>query len=123
MRTMLSRRVWLVALALGLAAGCGGGVRPEVVQGWVGRPVTALRQDWGPPTREVEDGANRILIYEEIERRSTGASFQAPRQTSRNDPPESVSQDSYRGPRVYARSYLFWVNREGAIVHVDVRQP
>ena len=51
-----TRRLVGLGLALTLAAGCGGGIRPEVLKGWVGRPAAALEKDWGPATREVPDG-------------------------------------------------------------------
>jgi len=90
----------------------------------VGRPAAALRQEWGPPTREVEDGALRILIYEQLDRQS-GADFQsitAPR-GSRYTAAQTEAIEGYRTLTVYVRSYLFWVNHEGTIVQSEVRQP
>lgn len=117
-----------VTLALGLAAAaCAAGVHPEVLKAWVGRPATALETDWGPPTRETQEGDLRILIYEEIERRSGRTKFDD------QDPSRSrggayglaheAAAEAYKSPRVYVRSYLFWVNREGTIVHSAVRTP
>jgi len=111
-----------LGLAVGLAgAGCSTAIRPEVLKAWIGRPAAALEREWGTPTREVPDGALRILIYEQFEKRS-GSDFQAGagrRAITSSDAPS----ETYRSPTVYARSYLFWVNPEGTIVHSDVRNP
>ena len=63
------RPVALVAglLVLGLAACSRGGIPPEQVQAWAGRPEADLKRAWGTPTREVTDAGQRVLIYEEIE--------------------------------------------------------
>ena len=55
-------------VALGLAACSRGGLSPEQVQAWVGRPATDLVRAWGAPTREVDDAGQRVMIYEEVER-------------------------------------------------------
>lgn len=116
-----------LALALALAAGCAsGGVRPEVLQAWVGRPAAALEKDWGPPTREVRDGETRILVYEEVERKSTKSTFDdadPSRPRGVYGIAQATANEAYRSPTVYVRSYLFWVNREGRIVHAAVRTP
>lgn len=124
---MLPPRAWLaVALVVGLGAGCASSVvRPEVLQGWVGRPAAALRQEWGLPTREIPDGARRILVYEQLEKRS-GSDFQSTPSSARQSglsPAQALANEIYRNPTVYVRSYLFWVDAQDAIVHVDIRQP
>lgn len=122
------RRPALAALALlGLAGGCSSGaLRPADLQAWVGRPAATLERDWGPATREVEDGALRLLIYEQLERRSA-SDFQKDDQARQTRGTYGAAQalaiEAARGPTVYARSYLFWVSREGAIVRADVREP
>jgi hypothetical protein len=130
MRDAMARRGRLVGLGLAVAlvAGCGGGVRPEVLKGWVGRPAASLEKDWGPATREVPDGDLRILVYEEVERqrtRSTAFDQQDPGGYSRDihHQAQRAAQEAYHAPRVYVRSYLFWVDREGKIVHSMVRTP
>ena len=67
------RRTALVAavIALGLAACSRGGLPPEQVQAWVGKPAGDLVRAWGAPTREVEDAGQRVMIYEEVERNQT----------------------------------------------------
>ncbi len=39
------------------------------------------------------------------------------------DQASRLAQEAYRTLRVYVRAYLFWVNREGRIVHAAVRTP
>jgi hypothetical protein len=110
-------------VALALAAGCSHEVRPEVLQAWVGKPADALRKDWGPATREIQDGETRILVYEQFERR-TSDDFTTRRANVRNTYGLAQEQaDPLRSPTVYARAYVFWVNREGVIVQSGVRQP
>ncbi len=117
------------ALALTLAAGCAsGGLRPEVLQRWIGRPA-ALEKDWGTATPEVPDGERRIPISKEVEQRSGRSGF------DNADPARSrggganhlaaheAANQAYRTPTVYVRSTLFWVNHEGTIVHSAVRTP
>jgi hypothetical protein len=123
-----TRRLVGLGLALALAAGCGGGIRPEVLKGWVGRPAASLEKDWGPATREVPDGDLRILVYEEVERQRTGPNTQFDYQdpyASRDihHQAQKAAEEAYRAPRVYVRSYLFWVDREGKIVHTAIRTP
>ncbi|SRR5581483_572471 len=126
---MSSARV-AVAIGLGLLlAGCASGIRPEVLARWVGRPAAALEQEWGPPTREVPDGDNRILIYEEVERRSSqrgGFEEQDPsnsRYAGAYERAARAAEEAYHAPRVYVRSYLFWVKPDGTIAHTAVRTP
>jgi hypothetical protein len=112
-----------------LLAGCGGGIHPEALKAWVGRPAASLEKDWGPATREVPDGDLRILVYEEVERQRTGKSSEFDQQ----DPgayskdihhqAQQAAREAYHAPRVYVRSYLFWVDREGKIVNSMVRTP
>jgi hypothetical protein len=118
-----------LGLVVALAAGCGGGIRPEVLKGWVGRPAASLEKDWGAPTREVPDGDLRIMVYEEVEKQRTGNAGlfdqQDPGGYSRDIHHEAqkAAERAYHAPRVYVRSYLFWVDREGKIVHTAVRTP
>jgi hypothetical protein len=94
-----------------------------VLQGWVGKPADALRQDWGPATREIQDGETRILVYEQFER-NTSDDFTTQRPNARNTYGRAQEQaDALRSPTVYARAYVFWVNREGIIVQSGVRRP
>jgi hypothetical protein len=124
----MRRRAALVTLrggviALVLAA-CHGGLPPEQVQAWVGRPATDLVKAWGAPTREVEDAGQRVLIYEEIER-SKGAQF-AGQTTARSagSAPEAQAQNrALQGPVVYARSYMFWIDPGGKIVRSQIHVP
>jgi hypothetical protein len=115
-------------LALGLAvAACAAGVHPAVLKAWVGKPATALEAEWGTPTRETQDGDVRVLVYEEVERRHVKTQFddQDPSRTrgSGYSAAAAAAEEAYKAPRVYVRSYLFWVNREGTIVHSAVRTP
>jgi hypothetical protein len=130
MRDAMERLGRLVGLGLAvvLAAGCGGGIRPEVLKGWVGRPAASLEKDWGPATREVPDGDLRIMVYEEVERQRYGnnAFDQADPGGYHRDihhEAQKAAELAYHAPRVYVRSYLFWVDREGKIVHTAVRTP
>ena len=117
------RRRFLVAglVALGLAA-CQGGIPPEQVKAWEGRPAADLVREWGTPTKEVDDAGQRVLIYEEVERTGT-ASFSrevSPRYTGGAGiaPPQSMV-----GYHSYARSYLFWVDDAGKITKSQIRNP
>jgi hypothetical protein len=120
-------RGWTLGLFLLSVAGCAAGVRPEALQAWVGRPAAALEQEWGAPTRRVQDGEQQVLIYEEVERAGQRG-FEPPA----DSPPLltgtagqwlAAHQASLRDPTVYARSYLFWVNREGTILRAVRRDP
>lgn len=128
MGPMRRTRPWLAfALALVGGAGCSSGaVQPDVLRAWVGRPAAALQQEWGPATREIADGDLRILVYEQVEKR-TGTDFQSAPATGAIDGRaayvQALAAEAYRSPTVYVRSYLFWVNPAGTIVHFDVRQP
>ena len=119
------RRAALVVgfTALGLAA-CAHGLPPEQVQAWVGRPAGDLVRSWGAPTREVDDGGQRILIYEEMER-SQKLAFekQVTARQAGSAAAAEAENAAARGPTVYARSYLFWVDAAGAIVRAQIRQP
>jgi len=114
----------LIGLALAGLPACATGIGPEALQAWVGKPATALAQDWGPATREVREGDRRILIYEQIER-SSATDFQTRRPTQRNTYGRAQEADQLvlSAPTVYVRSYLFWVNRDGVIVQSAVREP
>jgi hypothetical protein len=110
--------------ALGLAACTRGGLPPEQVQAWVGRPAGDLVRAWGAPTREVDVAGERVLIYEEMERNQTLAFEKTvtARQAGSAAAAEAANAAA-RGPTIYARSYLFWVDAAGAIVRAQIRQP
>jgi hypothetical protein len=122
----LMRRAAVIAglLGLGLAACSRGGLRPEQVQAWVGRPAADLVRAWGAPTREILDEGQRMLIYEELEKNQTLAFEQhvTARQAGSAAAAEAANAAA-RGPTTYARSYLFWVDAAGAIVRAQIRQP
>ena len=111
--------------ALGLAACSKGGVPPEQVQAWVGRPAADLMREWGSPTKEVEDAGQRVLIYEEVERtgsaefsRSVSPRYQdSPAGAAASAPAPTIGYNSY------ARSYIFWVDAAGKISKTQIRQP
>ena len=113
-----------LVLALALAGCANQGLSPETLRQWVGRPATALEKDWGPPTREVRDGETRILVYEELQRQTGPQTkfddVEGPRSRGSQ---EMSSRQAYVAPKVYVRSYLFWVDPEGRIVHSTVRTP
>jgi hypothetical protein len=121
-----SVQVRALALGLALLAGaCSSAVRPEVLQAWVGRPASALRQEWGPPTREVAaDAGQRLWIYEQVERR-TGGTFATTQSASRWDDPavRQAAEDAARRATNYVRSYLFWVGPDGAVARAEIREP
>jgi hypothetical protein len=116
------RRASLAVLLLGAAACSSSGISPAVLQTWVGKPVTGLRQEWGAATRELPDSGLTLYIYEELERR-TGQSFEQPNPEQRPNKDEMVLRLGAVPPRVYVRSYLFWADRDGKIVRAEVRQP
>lgn len=127
MGAMASALAVTLALVLVLA-GCAAGVDPQVVKAWEGRPAATLEKDWGPPTRETQDGDLRIMIYEEVSKRKASENKFDAQDPSRMrgtnyDLAYQQAQEAYKAPRVYVRSYLFWVNREGNIVHAVVRTP
>ena len=124
MRGMRRAPVITAVVALGLAACSRGGLPPEQVQAWVGRPATDLVRAWGAPTREVDDAGQRVMIYEEMER-NQALNFEktvTARQAGSAAAAEQANAAA-RGPTVYARSYLFWVDTAGAIVRAQIRQP
>jgi hypothetical protein len=124
MKGMRRTAVVAAVAALGLAACSRGGLPPEQVQAWVGRPAGDLVRAWGEPTREVDDAGQRVMIYEELER-NQAQSFEktvTARQAGSAAAAEAANA-AIRGPRVYARSYLFWVDAAGAIVRAQIRQP
>jgi len=110
-------------LALGLTACARGGLPSEQVQAWVGRPAGDLVRAWGVPTREVDDAGQRVLIYEEMERNQNLAFEKqvTARQVGSAAAAEAANVAA-RGPTIYARSYLFWVDAAGAIVRAQIRQ-
>ena len=113
-------RGWGLGLALVAIAGCaGGGIRPEALQIWVGRPAAALEQAWGPPTRQVPDGDRQLLVYEEITQ-STRQDFETT-VVQRYGPLPGANEPPI--VRVYVRSYLFWVNGAGVIEQATRRDP
>jgi hypothetical protein len=112
------RRVWLGVLLLAAMGCAGGGLSPEALRVWVGRPATALEQAWGPPTREARDGNRRLLIYEEVEK-SSQRDLQSP-VAPRYAPPGTEPEAKIR---IYVRSYLFWVDPDGTIGEATRRDP
>ena len=121
----MRRTAGIVAISLlGLAACTRGGLPDSQVQAWVGRPAERLVREWGVPTREVEDEGQRVMIYEEVER-NNNLTFQQTttvRQAGTVQEAEAANTAA-RGPTVYARSYLFWVDTAGSIVRAQIRQP
>jgi hypothetical protein len=117
----MRRRALTVGLvAIGLLACNRGGLPPEQVQAWVGRPAAELERAWGPATKEVTDAGQRVLIYEEVERTGS-AEFSrevSPRSTVGVPPPPATI-----GYSSYARSYLFWVDAAGTIVRTQIHRP
>ena len=88
----------------------------------MGRPAADLVREWGPPTKEVDDAGQRVLVYEEVERTGSAA-FSARglapvhwRAAASPPPPSTVGYNSY------ARSYLFWVDAAGKISRTQIRQ-
>ena len=109
-------------VALGLAACKARRSRPSRSRpGWGGPPPTSSASG-APPTKEVDDAGQRVLIYEEIERTGS-AEFSrevSPRYSGGGGiapPPSTVGYNSY------ARSYLFWVDAAGKISRTQIRQP
>jgi hypothetical protein len=88
----------------------------------VGRPAADLVREWGPPTKEVDDAGQRVLVYEEVERTGS-ATFSrevSPRYSGGGGiapPPSTVGYNSY------ARSYLFWVDAAGKISRTQIHNP
>jgi len=119
---MRHRTLVIGLTALGLTACARGGLPPERVQAWVGRPAAELVREWGAPTKEVDDGGQRLMVYDEIER-GKGLRFDQT-VTAREAGSTSAAKTantSIQGPTVYARSYLFWVDAAGAIVRAQIR--
>jgi hypothetical protein len=109
-------------VAIGLLACNRGGLPPEQVQAWVGRPAAELERAWGPATKEVTDAGQRVLIYEEVERTGS-AEFSrevSQRSAGYGPPPPPPSTVGYSS---YARSYLFWVDAAGTIVRTQIHRP
>jgi hypothetical protein len=118
----MRRLLLLVAFAAFGVLGCNrGGLPPEKVQAWVGRPAAELVREWGLPTKEVMDDGQRVLIYEEVERAEAQefARDVSPRQ-AREGLPTPAPAAAYSA---YARSYLFWVDAAGQVVRTQIRKP
>ena len=119
-------RAGLLGLAAALATACSSAVPADVLEAWVGRPAQALRQDWGPPTRELTDGDLAILVYEQAETKSQPDlqnPVTTPEQGGYHYVVQKMAAEAYRNLSVYARSYLFWVDRSGVIVRSAVHEP
>src|SRR5262245_58197423 len=105
----MRRRLLLLAgvVALGLVA-CKAGVPLEQGQAWEGRAAADLVRAWGTPTKELDDGGQKVLVYEEVERTGSAAFSRevSPRYTGGGGIPPQQSTVGYTS---YARSYLFWV--------------
>jgi hypothetical protein len=119
---MLRRTLVAGLTALGLVACARGGLPPERVQAWVGRPAAELVREWGAPTKDVTDGGQRVMIYEEVER-SQSTDFSRQVSTRARAPGEDPTAASTLGSTSYARSYLFWVDTAGNITRTQIRQP
>jgi hypothetical protein len=121
----MRRTAVLAAVAtLGLAACSKGGLSPEQVQAWVGRPAADIVRAWGAPTREVDDAGQRVLIYEEMEQdQSLGFERTVTARQAGSAAAAEAANVAARGPAVYRRSYLFWVDAGGKIVRAQIRQP
>ncbi len=118
----MRRLVPVLALAaLALAACSKGGVPPEKVQAWMGRPAADLIREWGSPTKEVEDAGQRVLIYEEVEQ--TGSAEFSRTVSKRYDDSPAAAAAAAIGYNAYARSYLFWVDASGKISRTQIHQP
>jgi hypothetical protein len=117
--------VGIVLLAsLGLSGCMRGGLSNAQVQAWVGRPSADLEKTWGPPTREVDDAGQRVLIYEEVERNSnTNFEKTVTARQAGSAAAAAAANAAITDVKVYARSYLFWVDSAGAIVRAQIRQP
>jgi hypothetical protein len=121
---MRRRRLVVALTVLGLSACTHGGLPPEKVQAWVGRPAGDLVRAWGAPTREVNDGGQQVLIYEEVERnQSLPFDKRITVRDAGTTADAAAANAAVQGPTVYARSYLFWVDAAGAIVRAQIRQP
>ena len=97
-------------------------IRPEVLQRWVGKPAAALEKDWGPATREVTDGGQRVLIYEELDKVRQDIDTRGGGTSARTmeSPIQRQANITAYGLKAYARSYLFWVDGAGTIVKTEV---
>ena len=114
---MHPRTLIVVLTTLGLMA-CGGVPPPVNIQPWVGRPAADLAREWGTPTRELADGGQRILVYEEmVQTRTRDLTQDQAKKNVGATPPPSVM-----GSSAYARSYLFWVDASGKITQAQVRE-
>jgi hypothetical protein len=119
----MRRRTLVVGLtALGLMACTRGGLPPERVQAWVGRPAAELVREWGAPTKEVDDVGQRVMIYEEVERTQSADFSREVSTRGRSSGPEPAPATTL-GYSSYARSYLFWVDAAGKITRTQIRQP
>jgi hypothetical protein len=115
------RRLAPVLALVALAACSKGGVPPEQVQAWMGRPAADLIREWGSPTKEVEDAGQRVLIYEEIEQ--TGSAEFSRTVSKRYDDSPAAAAAAAIGYNSYARSYLFWVDASGKISRTLIHRP
>ena len=110
--------------ALAFSACKSTGLPPEQIQAWVGRPAADLVRAWGPPTREVDDAGQRLLVYEQVERNQRPAfATQTTARVTGSAESAVAANAATQGPTVYARSYLFWVDAVGKIVRSQIRQP
>ena len=118
---------WTAAVALVLLAGCvrSTAVRPEVLESFVGRPATALEKAWGPPSREVPDGGQRLLIYEQMDRRDAVdvARSDSTKRSATQNSVQTQTNATVNPGKVYARSYRFWVDAAGTVVRWAVHEP
>jgi hypothetical protein len=108
--------------ALGLMACSRGGIPPEQVQAWAGRPAADLIREWGAPTKEVVDAGQRVLIYEEIEQ-TKATEFSREVSSATKAAGQGPAAPATIGYSSYARSYLFWVDTAGKITRTEIRRP
>ena len=115
------------AVVLALLTGCvrTTAVHPEVLQAFVGRPVAALEKEWGPATREVPDGGQRLLIYEQMDRRDAVdvARSDSTKRAKTLNYVQTQTNATVNPGKVYARSYRFWVDAAGTVVRWAVQEP
>jgi hypothetical protein len=113
----MRRRALLFGLTALVFVACGGIPPPVNIQPWVGRPAADLAREWGVPTRELPDGSQRILVYEEmVQTRTKDLTQDQAKKNIGASPPPSVM-----GKSAYARSYFFWVDQSGKITQAEVR--
>ena len=91
-----------------------------------GRPAVALEKEWGPPTREIPDQGQRLLIYEELDQKRgpvvAGPDHQRAQQNSAAAV-QAQANATVNPKTFYVRSYRFWVDATGRIVRTATHEP